>query len=76
MTRLSKVFESQYGREPTLAEMSVEMGVEVHKLQDIYDAVFTPRSLDAPMNDGEGATLGDVIEVKRRGNLRGQVMSL
>eukprot|EP00878_Enallax_costatus_P000827 GHUV01000953.1.p1 GENE.GHUV01000953.1~~GHUV01000953.1.p1 ORF type:complete len:791 (+),score=297.65 GHUV01000953.1:282-2654(+) len=65
MTRISKVFESQYGREPTLAELSHEMGVDAHKLQDVYDSVFTPRSLDAPMNDGEGATLGDVIEDDR-----------
>lgn len=65
MTRVSRNFESHYGREPTLDELAREMGVEPHKIQDTYEAVFVPKSLDSPMNDGEGATLGDVIEDER-----------
>lgn len=63
MTKISRTFEGQYGREPTLDELARELGTEPAKIQDAYEAVFTPRSLDAPMADGEGATLGDVIEV-------------
>lgn len=64
MTKISRTYEGQYGREASLEELAAELKVEPHKIQDVYEAVFVPRSLDAPMADGEGATLGDVIEVR------------
>lgn len=63
MTKVSRAFEAQYGREPTLADLAAELNVEPAKIADAYEAVFTHRSLDQPMGDSEGATLGDVLEV-------------
>jgi DNA-directed RNA polymerase sigma subunit (sigma70/sigma32) len=63
MTKVSRAFEAQYGREPSLADLAAELGVEAAKISDAYEAVFTHRSLDQPMGDSEGATLGDVLEV-------------
>lgn len=65
MTKISRSYEAQYGREATLQDLARELGVEASKIADTYEAVFTPRSLDQPMGDGEGATLGDVLEVRR-----------
>jgi DNA-directed RNA polymerase sigma subunit (sigma70/sigma32) len=63
MTKVSRAFQAQYGREPTLADLAAELGTDASKISDAYEAVFTHRSLDQPMGDGEGATLGDVLEV-------------
>lgn len=65
MTKVSRAFEAQYGREPTLADLAAELNVEPAKIADAYEAVFTHRSLDQPMGDSEGATLGDVLEDER-----------
>eukprot|EP00879_Flechtneria_rotunda_P005077 GHRR01005354.1.p1 GENE.GHRR01005354.1~~GHRR01005354.1.p1 ORF type:complete len:220 (+),score=46.05 GHRR01005354.1:261-920(+) len=64
MTKISRQYEAQYGRDPTLGELAKELGVDTSKIQDAYEAVFTPKSLDAPMADGEGATLGELVEVR------------
>jgi hypothetical protein len=64
MTKVSRAYEAQYGREPSLAELAKELGVDPERIQDTYEAVFTPRSLDQPVGDADGATLGDLVEVR------------
>jgi DNA-directed RNA polymerase sigma subunit (sigma70/sigma32) len=68
MTKVSRAFQAQYGREPSLADLAAELGTDASKISDAYEAVFTHRSLDQPMGDGEGATLGDVLEVNSVGS--------
>jgi DNA-directed RNA polymerase sigma subunit (sigma70/sigma32) len=63
MTRFSKAFEAQYGREPEVHELAAELGVDPVRIRDAYNAVSSPRSLDQPMGDSEGGTLGDLLEV-------------
>jgi RNA polymerase sigma-B factor len=43
------------GREPTVAELAHELGVEAEMVVDAREALaaYTPASLDAPMSDGE-----------------------
>eukprot|EP00882_Tetradesmus_deserticola_P001512 GHRQ01001634.1.p1 GENE.GHRQ01001634.1~~GHRQ01001634.1.p1 ORF type:complete len:397 (+),score=222.46 GHRQ01001634.1:96-1193(+) len=65
MTKISRSFEARYGREPSLPDLAAELGVDAAKISSVYEAVFTHRSLDQPMGDGEGATLGDVLEDER-----------
>jgi hypothetical protein len=64
MTRLSKAFELQFGRQPEMHELAAELGVDAARIRDAYEAVSAPRSLDAPVGDAEGGALSDIIEVR------------
>ncbi len=62
-TKASKAFEAKHGRDPTAEELAPELGVDASRIKDAWEAVTNPRSLDQPMGDAEGGTLGDVVEV-------------
>jgi DNA-directed RNA polymerase sigma subunit (sigma70/sigma32) len=61
--KASKAFEARHGREPTAEELAPELGVDASRIRDAWEAVTNPRSLDQPMGDADGGTLGDVVEV-------------
>lgn len=62
-SKASKAFEARHGREPTAEELAPELGVDPSRIKDAWEAVTNPRSLDQPMGDADGGTLGDVVEV-------------
>lgn len=55
-------------REPTLKELSDELDLPVDQVQFLLDIrVLSPTSLDAPLGDAEGTTLGEVLVSKLEG---------
>jgi len=66
---LQKVMKAQrslsevYGRKPRMEEVSAHLGVEIERIQEMYEVMRDTSSLDQPMMDGDGAaTLGDTVE--------------
>lgn len=59
------VLAQRLGRQPTVAELSAETGIEEETLLECGELgeCFTPRSLDAPLgrHDGDGAGLADLL---------------
>ncbi len=59
---ISTKFYQGYGREPTLEELSKEIGLPVEKLNYIFKVMKQPISLETTVGDEEDSTLGDFIE--------------
>jgi len=59
---VSNKFYQQYGREPTLEELSKETGLSIEKLNYIFKIMKQPVSLETTVGDEEDATLRDFIE--------------
>lgn len=51
-----------YGHKPRLEDVAAHLGVEVDRIREMYEAMRSPVSLDAPFKDREGTTLGDTVE--------------
>jgi hypothetical protein len=63
-SKASKAFEAKHGRDATAEELAPDLGVDASRIKDAWEAVTNPRSLDQPMGDADGGTLGDVVEVR------------
>ena len=50
------------GEEPTPEQISARMNVPVEKIRTLLEATRDPVSLDAPVGDEGGATIGDFVE--------------
>ena len=50
------------GREPTLAQIGAALDVEPDEVERLLSMANRPVSIDAPIGDGDGARLGDLIE--------------
>jgi RNA polymerase primary sigma factor len=50
------------GEEPTPEQISVRMNVPVEKIRMLLEATRDPVSLDSPVGDEGGATIGDFVE--------------
>jgi RNA polymerase primary sigma factor len=61
MRRISHMLTEALGREPTEEELSEELGVARHKVSMLRQAALRTTSLDAPINDGEATSYGDII---------------
>lgn len=59
--RITAIMTEALGREPTNDELSEETGIPLKKLAMIRQAAQRPTSLDAPLNEGEQTSFGDVI---------------
>jgi RNA polymerase primary sigma factor len=59
--RTRRQLAQELNREPTLAELATETGMEESRLTDLLNLVAGPVSLDTPVGDGE-KFYGDVIE--------------
>ncbi len=59
---ISTKFYQGYGREPTLEELSKEIGLPVEKLNYIFKVMKQPISLETTVGDEDDSTLRDFIE--------------
>ena len=59
--RITSLMTEALGREPTNEELSQETGIPLKKLSMIRQAAQRPTSLDAPLNETEQTSFGDVI---------------
>jgi RNA polymerase primary sigma factor len=63
--KLSKTLRDmvqEAGEEPTPEQISARMNVPVEKIRTLLEATRDPVSLDAPVGDEGGATIGDFVE--------------
>ena len=61
LRRISDMLTEAYGREPTDEELCEETGIPLKKLSLLKRASQRPTSLDAPVNEGEGASYSEII---------------
>jgi len=54
--------EQRLGRIPTLEELAMELGLDLHKVQWILQVSWLPLSLESPVGDDEESDLGMFIE--------------
>jgi len=59
--RISAILTEALGREPSDLELAEELGIAVEKLSLLRRASKGTSSLDAPINDDESMTMGEVI---------------
>lgn len=62
MVRASRQLVQELGREPTPEEIAARLGVSVAKVAHMLKIAQDPLSLETPIGDDEGATLGHFIE--------------
>jgi RNA polymerase primary sigma factor len=61
LLRTRRQLAQKLNREPTIAELAKESGLEEKRVQDLLDLVEVPVSLETPVGDGE-SLYGDLIE--------------
>jgi RNA polymerase primary sigma factor len=65
MTRVQRVqraLHQKLGRGPTLDELAAEAGLTTRRCQELLDLVPEPVSLQTSVGDGDGASLGDLVQ--------------
>ena len=62
LVRVSRRLSQELGREPTPAEISVEMGITEDKVMEIQKIAQDPVSLETPIGEEEDSHLSDFIE--------------
>ena len=62
VNRVSRQLLQEYGREPTPAEMSLQLDMPEEKVKSVMKASLEPVSLDRPIGEDEDSNLGDFIE--------------
>jgi RNA polymerase primary sigma factor len=60
--RASRRLAQEYGREPTIEEISREMEITPQKVEEIIQVSREPISLETPIGEGEDSSLGDFVE--------------
>lgn len=61
LRRTAVQMQEQLGREPTVEELGIELGLPSAKVANLKTLGIRPTSLDVPIGDEEGGDLGDVI---------------
>ncbi len=64
LSRVQRQLLQELGREPTVPEIAVEMGVTEDKVREIQKVAQEPVSLGAPVGEEDDAELGDLIPDK------------
>ncbi len=64
LMRVQKQLVQEYGREPTAEEIAEEIHLPVERVSAVLRMAQQPVSLQAPVGDGDEASLGDFIEDK------------
>ena len=64
ITRLSREYQQEYGREPTYAYLAQKVGLSEQRVRTIMRARREPVSIDSPVGDEEDSHLVDFIEDK------------
>jgi RNA polymerase primary sigma factor len=62
INKIKRNFVQKNGKEPTYAEIALELGIDERKIKNIIKISKDPISLDAPIGDGEDASIKDFIE--------------
>ena len=62
LTRTTRLLVQKFGRDPTPAEISEEMGVSEERVREIQRIALDPVSLETPIGEEEDSHLGDFIE--------------
>jgi RNA polymerase primary sigma factor len=62
--RVNRTYLSEFGVEPDVATLASKMGMPEEKVRQILKVAKEPVSLDAPVGDDAGATIGDFVEDK------------
>ncbi len=60
--RISRQCMQELGREPTLEEISKEMGIDIAKVREIQKIALDPVSLETPIGEEDDSKLGDFIK--------------
>ena len=60
--RISKQLAKDLGRNPTPEEVATQLSIPVIKVKKVLKIAKEPKSLENPIGDDEGSTLGDFIE--------------
>jgi RNA polymerase primary sigma factor len=63
--RASYALVQEYGRAPTVEEISRSLEIPLAQVQTAMRCMRQPVSLEAPIGADDGATLGDILEDKR-----------
>lgn len=62
INKARRVFAQAHGREPSHAEIAVELDMDEYKIKNIIKISKEPISLDTPISSGEDAYIKDFIE--------------
>ncbi len=62
--RESRLFQQEFGREPTPEEIADRLGWSVSKVKQVKNVAREPISLETPVGEEEDSLLGDFIEDK------------
>lgn len=68
VTRASRQFVQQYGREPSIEEIAKMLNWPVSRVKSVRNVARDPVSLNAPIGDEEDTVLGELIEDKEAEN--------
>jgi RNA polymerase primary sigma factor len=61
VARIHRELAARLGRNPTDEEIAAATGLTVEQIAEIHQAARVATSLDRPVGDGEGATLGELV---------------
>ncbi len=61
LTKIVNEFYKEHGRQPTLEELAELMDKPVEKIESILDAAKDIVSLEAPIGDDDGGTVGEAV---------------
>jgi len=64
VTRETRAFQQEFGREPTPEELADRLGWPVTKVKGVKNVAREPISLETPIGEEEDSLLGDFIEDK------------
>jgi RNA polymerase primary sigma factor len=62
VTRASRAFVQEFGREPTVEDIAKALEIDVERVKTAQRCTRQPISLETPLGDDRAAVLGDVIE--------------
>ena len=60
--RTTSILNERLGREPTDEELADEMNLPVNRITLLKSVSQKPASLDSPIGDEEGSTLGEIVQ--------------
>jgi RNA polymerase primary sigma factor len=68
VARSQREMLQELGREPTVEEVAIRVDMSAERVREIQRIAFDPVSLESPVGEDEGSTLGDFIEDERAQN--------
>ena len=70
ISRETRLYMQEHGREPTVEELADILGWKIKKVNVVKNVAKDPISLETPIGDKSDSTLGDFIESKETDNPR------